>query len=134
MYIYSLLIYTRGLWYKFSNDLDAQSDFCKIFVTKTWFRWTNIILTVLLHSSVQINEYKVLHKTKVTEFLTTFNYEEILFFLGVCQLYLQAHTSSSLIVVFAVFVVVVHLTCEAGLYVNYFSSIAKNIVSMRCLN
>ena len=43
-YIDTLLIYT--LWYEFSNDLDAESDFGKISVTNN-LTWTILILSML---------------------------------------------------------------------------------------
>ena len=39
------LFYT--LWYEFSNDFDAQSDFDKNFVTKNLLTWTILILIML---------------------------------------------------------------------------------------
>ena len=44
-YIDTLLIYT--LFYEFSNDFNAQSDFGKIFVTKHLLTWTILILSIL---------------------------------------------------------------------------------------
>ena len=35
------------LWYEFLNDLDAQRDFDKNLVTKSWSSWAILILSML---------------------------------------------------------------------------------------
>ena len=49
-YIDTLLFHT--LWYEFSNDFDAQSDFGKIFVKKNLLTWT--ILMIHKHALVKV--------------------------------------------------------------------------------